>query len=67
MRAAEAALARVAEALARDAGAEVRVHVLHSGLVVPVEHGRPGPFTTAQRVAEAVSRLALPARAMMHA
>ena len=67
VRAAEATLARVAEALARDAGAEVRVHTLHSGLVVPVEHGRPGPFTTAARVAEAVSQLALPARAMIHA
>ena len=67
VRAEEAAMARVAEALARDARDEVRVHALHSGLVVPVEHGRPGPFTTAQRVAEAVSRLALPARAMAHA
>ncbi len=67
VRAAEATLAHVADALARDAGAEVRVHTLHSGLVVPVEHGRPGPFTTAERVAEAVSHLAMPARAMIHA
>src|SRR4051794_13650001 len=67
VRAAERALSSAAETLARDAGAEVRVHVLHSGLVAAVDHGRPGPYTTAESVAESVSRLARPVRALVHA